>query len=306
MKKLIPIISALLLSCNSGDNISFKKAYIINKDGKNILLCNINVFNRSLDTNSCKDSGASLLSGPINMSIYNSKAYISNYSSPLDNSLNSIITCKLNFDGSMSNCTKSNFIGYDTPIFIKTYNDFLYVPSYSSGSLFVYNLLSEANSPLYSYQFQNGLLAAVNIEFYNQKAYIALQLGDTGGAINSCDINQGALTNCITQLSFTNRVPLGMAINNNLLYLTDPSNNAVLKCSIDSSNNLSECSTTGSTTLFNYPYGISFYGNQAYIANRSESANSIVKCGLDINGNLANCQALTSKFLKGPTQILFN
>lgn len=136
-----------------------------------------------------------------------------------------------------------------------------------------------------------------SIAFSYNTAFITDSNGSTGRLI-SCTVNtDGSLTGCnpITT-GLTLQIPIGIAINNDYIYISDFRANSVSYCSTSS------CSSISSSTLFNSPKQIAIYNNYAYITNATNGGTNgaVTSCYIS-NGSFTNSDCKSALSYSGFT-----
>lgn len=155
----------------------------------------------------------------------------------------------------------------------------------------------------------SGLLNPRSMAFSRGKVFITDSNGSSTGQLISCDItpSNGSLTSCnaISTPGITMRIPIGIAINNDYLYMSDFSGNTVYYCSMSGSS-ISSCSSVTSSSRFVNAKQIAIYNDYAYIVNASPSTPGAVTSCYISNGSfsISDCQqALGSSGFTSPQSI---
>lgn len=141
-----------------------------------------------------------------------------------------------------------------------------------------------------------------NIAFSSSNAYITDR---NANKVYTCMINStsGELSSCRDSGATGLNMPVGVALSENYVYITNNATGTVTSCQIGNSGLLSSCQTA--TTNLGTPAGITINSSIAYIADTPNFA--IHKCAVNSRlGTLDFCETLPEAFPDGPTQIVFN
>ena len=109
--------------------------------------------------------------------------------------------------------------------------------------------------------------------------------------VSQCTLVAGSITSCSTPTpsgGWNTRNPRGIAIVNNVAYITNYDTSVVTQCNLDGAGSISSCAIptpSGGWNLIN-PAGIAIANNIAYIINR---IGTITQCTIDGSGSITSC-----------------
>ncbi|GEM_PF-3850308 len=300
MKKWILLLLMSCISC--GDSyIAPENAFIVNREGNTILKCPY--VAKAINFTQCMVLSVEGLTHPVALafntlnSLSDPRVYISNYDGTPEG--NQILQCQY-LSGLFTGCEKAPYTGYDFPVNLTLRGNSLFVPSYSNNQLMTFNaqeMDAVANSNI-------TMPTAVYFTTFNNVLVTSQSDTDTN-KILSCSSDGVSISNCTTALDLGTDIPLSIGSNGAYYYFTIANANRVLKCEY-AKPLLTSCIEVGDDALYNYPYGITFQDNKAYVPNRQSGVNSIVVCNVGKNGAFTSCTLETaSALLDGPTWVVF-
>jgi hypothetical protein len=117
-------------------------------------------------------------------------------------------------------------------------------------------------------------------------------VGNIGNNVTQCAISGGSIALCAipTGVTWNLNRPRGMAVANNVAYITNVRGNTVTQCQI-SGGSITSCAVpTGVTWNLNYPTGIAVANNVAYITNYI--GNTVTQCQIT-SGSITSCAVPT-------------
>jgi hypothetical protein len=281
----------MLVSCGySPSNITSTDVYILNNYSGIVTTCRLS-SDGSLSL--CQNATNYIFNQPNSIIINKGIAYISTQTS-------GIFSCNVGIH-QLTNCSLMIADG-SFPVQLAIQNNILYTTDFSSGNVVGYNLSSLSN-PI---SLQLGVNQPVGIAFYNNSTVFIVTQNYTNTSITTVpsiifecqvDLATGVISGCNNVYSF-NQALLGIAIQDNKLFVTNAEGNSLLGCDI-TNNQLVNCQNNTSVNLFNYPFGATIINGQIYVPNYGES--SITRCPTD--NIMDNCIKQSSPVFNGVTWI---
>ena len=145
-----------------------------------------------------------------------------------------------------------------------------------------------------------GFQGPRSIAFSHNTAFITDSNGSTGRLI-SCTVNtDGSLTGCNpVTTGLTLQVPIGIAINNDYLYISDFRANSISYCSMSGAT-ISSCTNISTSGIFRSPKQIAIYNNYAYIINSANGGTNgaVTSCNIS-NGSFSSSDCTSALSYSG-------
>ncbi len=274
------------------------KAYITNAASpSSISMCTLQPLTGQFET--CEDYFLDNLAAPLDIAFANQHAYIANSNYPAF-----ITQCKMNHQGELNTCTKSDVPSYSGISFHQSDALYAYLSYGASivqkctisqdGQLENHNCKDSGAGPI----FLNGPMH-IAFKTFNQIDYAYIANGDyhINASVIQCKIEiNGDFANCQdsgagSYFDGAADVDFATLTGKTYAYITQPGG-AVAKCTVDKFNGLfSDCASTGNH--FNSPIGITFqtiaHTLYAYIVDggfNHPTANQVLQCAVDLLGDL--------------------
>lgn len=263
-------------------------AYITQANFKSDILQICTVDSSSGDLSNCRQRTISQKKEPTGVAFYNNFAYVANRNPQQS----TVSQCSIDPTGDLTNCKEIADPAFAGLAGITFDNGFIYVVNHGS-MLSKCSVDSQTGVLSNCVKTGNSAIRANGVTFNKGYAYIA-NVTDDGSNILQCAVNSktGVISPiCKSVMGFPSAY--GLAVNNENLYISCGVDTRMTICPLTATGGLSPCTYTQS--FFANPVGITFYNNNAYVANSGNG--TISQCKVDkVSGDLTACQTVGKEF----------